>query len=507
MAEWAVTTAAARLEFDTGQGWYNSCYQIDTNHFINFWAGPGSDGFTQVFTVNTSTWAVTTAAASLEFDVDVGRFHSCYQIDSNHFINFWGGLDYDGFTQVFTVNTSTWAVTRAGARLEFDTVNGWYNSCYQIDTNHFINFWEGWVGSAAVGFVQVFEVNTSTWAVTTAAARLEFDTVNDYVNSCYQVDSNHFINFWGGAGSDGFTQVFTVNTSTWAVTTAAARLEFDTVNDYVNSCYQVDSNHFINFWGGAGSDGFTQVFTVNTSTWAVTTAAARLEFDTDHGWYDSCYQIDNNHFINFWSGPDDDGFTQVFTVNTSTWAVTTAAASLEFDTVNGNYHSCYQIDSNHFINFWGGKDDDGYVQVFEVEVPSGREDQNVSVPTAKLVLKGLALSLSTITSIAAPTAKLVLKGLTVVVGAYNTLANIAVPTTKLVMKGLTPVIQGTVKISISLGRLVIKQLTTIIKAITNWENLPKHTTNWTNETKHTTNWTNETKHTTNWTNETKHKQG
>jgi hypothetical protein len=423
MAEWAVTTAAASLEFDTDYGWYNSCHQIDSNHFINFWGGPDDDGYVQVFTVNTSTWAVTTAAASLEFDTGHDWFNSCYQIDSNHFINFWGGLDYDGYVQVFTVNTSTWAVTTAAASLEFDEGQGYYG----------------------------------------------------YYNSCHQIDSNHFINFWSGKDDDGFTQVFTVNTSTWAVTTAGARLEFDTVNARINSCYQVDNNHFVNFWKGADGGGFTQVFTVNTSTWAVTTAAASLEFDTVNGWHSSCYQVDSNHFINFWSGPDDDGYVQVFTVNTSTWAVTTAAASLEFDTAAGRYHSCYQIDSNHFINFWGGPDDDGFTQVFEVEVPSGGEDQNVSVPTAKLVLKGL----------------------TVVVGAYTTLANIAVPTAKLVMKGLTPVIQGTVKISISLGRLVIKQLTTIIKAITNW----------TNETKHTTNWTNETKHTTNWTNETKHKQG
>jgi hypothetical protein len=209
------------------------------------------------------------------------------------------------------------------------------------------------------------------WAVTTANASLEFDTVNGGNHSCYQIDSNHFIDFWGGADYDGFVQVFTVNTSTWAVTTANASLEFDTVQGYFNSCYQIDSNHFIDFWCGSGSDGYVQVFTVNTSTWAVTTANASLEFDTVNGNYNSCYQIDSNHFIDFWGGADYDGFVQVFTVNTSTWAVTTANASLEFDTRDNERNSCYQIDSNHFINFWGGYSVDGYVQVFEVELPSG----------------------------------------------------------------------------------------------------------------------------------------
>jgi hypothetical protein len=58
---------------------------------------------------------------------------------------------------------------------------------------------------------------------------------------------------------------------------------------------------------------------------------------------------------------------QVFTVNTGTWAVTTAGAALEFDTNNGNFNSCYQIDSTNFINFWAGINNDGYVQAFTVK--------------------------------------------------------------------------------------------------------------------------------------------
>jgi hypothetical protein len=256
--------------------------------------------------------AVTTANAPLEFDATIATYNSCYQIDSNHFINFWAGSGSDGFVQVFTVNTTTWAVTTASASLEFDAAHGTYNSCYQIDANHFINFWQG--SSGFDGFVQVFTVNTTTWAVTTANASLEFDTGNAYNNSCYQIDSNHFINFWSGVGYDGCAQVFTVNTTTWAVTTANDSLVFDPVYTNENSCCQVDSNHFINFWSSDSFDGFVQVFTVNTTTWAVTTASASLEFDAEHGRYNSCYQIDSTHFINFWSGSGDDGFVQVFTV-------------------------------------------------------------------------------------------------------------------------------------------------------------------------------------------------
>jgi hypothetical protein len=349
------------------------CYMVDANHAIVFWRNydgmGGAGGHAQIFTINTSTWAVTTAAASFQFDTLVGSTSSCFQIDSAHFINFWMGPDSDGFVQVFAVDTSTWAVTTAAAALEFDTQSGSYSSCFQVDSNHFINFW---MGPDNDGFVQVFAVDTSTWAVTTANANLEFDTTLGQYNSCFQVDGNHFINFWAGSGSDGYVQIFAVNTSTWAVTTAAANLEFDTVSGQYNSCFQVDSTHFIDFWAGSGSDGYVQIFAVNTSTWAVTTAAASLEFDTAMGLYNSCAGIDSNHFIDLWRATVG-GYIQVFAVDTSTWAVTTAAASLQFDTKTIAYTACVKVDASHIVVFWcssGASWVDAYAQVFAVTVPS-----------------------------------------------------------------------------------------------------------------------------------------
>ncbi|MDD5441411.1 MAG: hypothetical protein PHZ27_04315 [Candidatus Omnitrophica bacterium] len=55
MAAYATTTAGAILEFDTQSNAYNSCFQLDTNHFINFWKGTDNDGFVQTFAVSTST--------------------------------------------------------------------------------------------------------------------------------------------------------------------------------------------------------------------------------------------------------------------------------------------------------------------------------------------------------------------------------------------------------------------------------------------------------------------
>jgi hypothetical protein len=368
MALYDVTAFGSSLEFDTSFYQFGSCVQIDATHFINFWAGVDSDGYVQVFEVNTSTGAVTKKGTALEFDTTNGAHNSCAQIDDTHFINFWSGADDDGFVQVFTVNTSTWAVTAEGSALEFDTVLGFYNSCCQIDETHYLNFW---AGSGDDGFVQVFTVDTDDWAVTAEGSALEFDTADCSYNSCYQIDGTHFINFWAGVGDDGFVQVFTVDTDDWAVTKEGTALEFDTGFCAYNSCAQIDGTHFINFWDGTDYDGFAQVFTVNTSTWAVTKEGTALEFDTAIAFYNSCAQIDDTHFINFWAGWGYDGYVQVFTVNTSTWAVTAEGSALEFDTSKAEYNSCCEISKGKFINFWSWHDSNGYVRTFSVEMPAG----------------------------------------------------------------------------------------------------------------------------------------
>lgn len=371
MANWEVTTAGAKLEYDTDKGVYQANVKMDDNHFVCHWQGTDNDGFIQAFEVNTTTWAVSTANSVLEHDTQLGQNAAGYKIDDTHLL-----LVYQGVTnllagQVFAVNTTTWAVTTAAARATLDANASTQPSMCQMDENHFIVFY---YGSGADGYARIITVNTSNWTVSAEAA-LEFDTQNGYSHSCYAIDSTHVINFWKGGGSntDGYAQVFAVNTTTWAVTTAANSLNYETQSANGNSCYMVDENHFINFYAiGAGHDASVEVFEVNTTTWAVTTKYARLNYDSANNYTNSALQVDTNHFINFWRGSsDNNGFVQVFEVNTSTWEVTTAAASLEFDTVYTVWTSANQIDSEHYICFWSGEDADGMVQTFAVDVPSG----------------------------------------------------------------------------------------------------------------------------------------
>ena len=367
MAVYDITTANDTLVFETTYNGYNSTVMIDSNHAINFFAGTDSDGFVQVFTINTSTWAVTTANSSLEFDTGIGTYNSSLKIDATHFINFWLGLNsVRNFVQVFTVNTTTWAVTTAGISKQYLNNYGSSSSPVQIDDNHFINFFSG--DAPGYGNVQVFTVNTTTWAVTTANSSLTFDTVANANNSAVKIDTNHFINAWTGSAADGYIQVFTVNTSTWAVTTANDSLEYDTTISLSNQILSIDVNHFILIWSGVDSDGFAQVFTVNTSTWAVTTANTAIEFNTSQYSGGSFTKINDNNFVVFYAGGATyDGLAEVLTVNTSTWAITTNS-TLNYDSTSTNIASA-MIDTSHYVSFWQGASNAGLAQVFTVELP------------------------------------------------------------------------------------------------------------------------------------------
>lgn len=321
-------------------------------------------GFDSFSSVEDSVGAVTNSAIT-EFDAFSNDYNSSVKVDATHYLNFWTEkTDGHGLAQVFSVNLTTKVVTPVGTPLVFyNTAQVGHNSCGKVDSTHFINFW---AGSGGHGFVQVFNVNLSTFAVTALSSPLTFDSNIDAFNSCSFVDSTHFLNFWTGAATGtGQTQVFAINPSTFAVTAVGSPLTFDASSGVsYNSCGNIDGQHYINFWQTNPLAGEVQVFNVNLSTYAVTALSSPLNFDTK-AVSNSCAFVDPTHFINFWA-TNTNGKAQVFAINPSTFAVTAVGSSFNFSSVVGFYNSCATIDPSHFINFWtqtGGQ----YAQIFGLD--------------------------------------------------------------------------------------------------------------------------------------------
>ena len=122
-----------------------------------------------------------------------------------------------------------------------------------------MNFWEN-----GTGFCQIFEINTTTGAVTPlGAAPYEFNTQGTSSISAFLIDSTHVMTFVDSVTT--LCQVFKINTTTGDITPLGSPFEFDAINGQYNSSFLIDSTHAMNFWrgGATGFIGTTQIFELN----------------------------------------------------------------------------------------------------------------------------------------------------------------------------------------------------------------------------------------------------
>jgi hypothetical protein len=373
MADWDITAKGSAIEIDTDNFGSPRHVEIDSSHWMLSWAS-AADPKVQVITVDTSTWQVSTAGSRFNYGGSyAGSGMAMVKIDDNHFFYTWGSAGGSiGQAGTFVVNTSTWEISTAAGHF-YSVPRILRPSVNALDTNHFLVTWQGMDSD---GFAEVFVTDTSTWAVTTAGAALEYDTESGSAPWTLPIiDSNHFLHTYiGGKFSAARALTLTVNTSTWAVTTSSSTIVFDGVSTpYEPRSSLIDNSHAVVFWTkGSTLYGSAQVLAVNSSTYAVTTAGAMLTFDTSivNASFHSNVAIDSNHFLNAWNGEGNDGYIGVFAINLSTWEVTTKSI-LEYDTNYSYFSNIIMVDSSHFILGWTGTDGDGFLQAFEVEVPTG----------------------------------------------------------------------------------------------------------------------------------------
>jgi len=351
--------------------------KLDATHILFSWRGTGGLGYSQIMSADLDTGQITPVGTALTFDATLASGISMIQVDSNHFLILWQGPGSNGFAQILEVNLSTYAVTKIGSPL---TVNATFATEYgvaQIDSSHFITFY----ADGTTGTAEVLAVNLGTWAVTKPGSPLVFDAAFERWNTTAAIgDGLHFINFWSGGGAgDGYAQVFLVNTGTWAITAVGTALEFDTNNASYNNCAPLgDGEHFINFWQGSGGDGTCQMFNVNPSTFAVTALSTPLVFDTGNILYPSTVASgDGEHFITFWSrsGATYNGYAQNFEVNLSTYAITKKGSEKTFgETSTSAYNAAILLDSEHILNAYSLNDGTGAATMFLIQGPITYQD-------------------------------------------------------------------------------------------------------------------------------------
>ncbi len=129
----------------------------------------------------------------------------------------------------------------------------------------------------------------------------------------------------GTITASGGNTIHTFTTSgTFTVTAIADQFTFDASGSSYNTLLPLgDSQRFVLFWrSDSAGEGKVQAINVNLSTFYVTGLSTALQFSTTAAQNAAVSLGDGQHFVNLWSTDADDGFTQVFNVNQSTYQVT-----------------------------------------------------------------------------------------------------------------------------------------------------------------------------------------
>jgi len=205
--------------------------------------------------------------------------------------------------------------------------------------------------------------NGNNQAGITKGTPFEYDISLGENPAVVQIDSTHFLCAYSGPGNDGLAVVLTVDTGTWDINRHTAH-EFDSTNGQNPVLSQIDSTHYLCVYSGPGDDGWAVVLTVNTATWSITSETP-FEYDGEMGAMPTVAKIDNSHYLCLYSDKFSDGQAVVLTVNTSNWDIT-KETPLEYDTNYAGTSALAKIDNSHYLCAYSDKFSDGLAVVLTV---------------------------------------------------------------------------------------------------------------------------------------------
>lgn len=344
LAQLGTTTTVSNTTFEEV-----ALVKVSDTKAAMFWSGPDGDGFCQNVEVDLVTGEMTPIGTPVEFDTGSASHNKAILIAPGLVLNVWTGVDSDGFARVFNVSADT--IVPTAAALEFDASSGSYFTLAQVDSTHVICFYKS---TSDDGIATIFAIDLGTGAVTEPGSPLTFDSGSVFDSACVALgDGTHFINFWNGG--DGFAQVFTVNTGTWAITAEGTPFTFDTIGALNDALSCGDGEHFVNvFQGSTGGRFEAQVFNVNLSTFAVTEVGTPVLISTGAGGDLAATALDDEHFVVAWSESSGNGYVQMIEMDPLTFDLSVVGMPLAGYDYSGSQRdvAIATLDATHAMVLW-----------------------------------------------------------------------------------------------------------------------------------------------------------
>ena len=210
-------------EHNTAYGVYNSLVQVDTNTYALAYAGNGSDGYMQTFTIPTHGRTIT-KVATLEHDVTIGTHNSLCKVDADTYLlafyGYRGNNTYGGYLRTFTIPADGSSITAVATHRFVNGSNvGQYNSVIQLDADTYVL---ATMGAGSDGFIQTYTVSADGSTITLVAT-LEHDTADGKFNSLVKVDANTVALAYAGSSNQGWIKTFTIPADGSSITQVATK--------------------------------------------------------------------------------------------------------------------------------------------------------------------------------------------------------------------------------------------------------------------------------------------
>jgi len=232
------------------------------------------------------------------------------------------------------------------AQFEFDTSNGQQPALCRIDASHHLCVYKAVGGATGEGWAVVLIVNTGNWTISKGTT-LVFDNKACLGPDLARIDATNYLCAYTGFQGDGFAVILTVNPVTWTISRGTP-FEFDTADCLNPVLSQIDATNYLCAYTGPGNDGFAVILTVNTVTRTITKGTS-FEFDTGDSRYCALSNIDNIHHLCAYEQAASRGVAVVLTVNTVTKTVTKEAGLFQFEPLQAQYNELIRIDQEHHL--------------------------------------------------------------------------------------------------------------------------------------------------------------
>ena len=363
----AITEVANQEHADSETITYNSLIQLDSDTYVLAYTDAAGDGFIQTFTISADGTEIT-EVSNEEHNTSDGTHHSAVMVDSDTYLVAYASTSNMGKISTNTISAAGTITETNIIKLEHETTKATYNSLVQVDSNTYAL---AYTGPADDGFIQTFTVPSDGSAIT-EVANLEHNGSDATHNSLVHVDSTTYALAYASTGNMGKIDTFTISADGTGITEITS-LEHEAVQATYNSLIQVDSDTYALAYTGANDKGYIQTFTISADGTTIT-EVANLAIAYGDSTHNSLVQVDSDTYALAYTGADGDGFIQTFTIPYDGSTIKEVKTT-EHDASDATYNSLVQVDSDTYALAYTGVASDGFIQTFTI---SG----NVPVETA-----------------------------------------------------------------------------------------------------------------------------